>query len=165
MCERLALKVPVVRKLKEQGHPYGTFLLSAPSLVAHRIKGGFSRIDREEGKQPVSETGIIFGCFGVKLLRYNAPEDYDIIHNGTKVFVVRPGQLILALHVNQSITAYQEMGPLGKAREIRQDFASLCRFLENPEKSKLKSEQMELIKEAQEAPMIGVSHLVRLLKR
>jgi hypothetical protein len=55
------------------------------------------------------------------------------------------------------------MEPLARVKAIRHDFQQLCQLLEKPEQFGLTDEQNQQVNNLREAPMIGVSHLVRLI--
>lgn len=76
---------------------------------------------------------------------------------------MRPGDKILTLHVNQKDDKYTQLEPIARAKKIKGDFQNLCKLLENPQDFDLSEEQITQVKALNKAPIIGVSHLVRLI--
>lgn len=79
------------------------------------------------------------------------------------MYVVRPGDKLLTLHVNQPDARYKRLDHIARIKAIRRDFVDLCKMLENPTQFDLSARQISQIEELRRAPIIGVSHLVRLI--
>jgi hypothetical protein len=95
---------------------------------------------------------------------YTGPKEFTITGGGLdKPYVIKPSDIFLTLHVNQSGEQYAQMKPIARVRAIKRDFQELCRLLEKPDKFELSDEQKQQIERLREAPMIGVSHLVKLI--
>lgn len=77
--------------------------------------------------------------------------------------VIRKGDRILTLHVNQGDKKYSKMEPIARAKAIKHDFQQLCELLDDPAKFGLSSEEISNVESLSKAPIIGVSHLVRLI--
>jgi hypothetical protein len=76
---------------------------------------------------------------------------------------VRPGDKILTLHVNQKDDKYPNLEPIARAKAIKRDFQNLCKLLESPQDFDLNADQVTQVQALSKAPIIGVSHLVRLI--
>ncbi len=79
--------------------------------------------------------------------------------------VVRSGDKFLALHVNQNGTdnEYSKLEPIARAKKIKRDFQAMCNLLDHPREYGLSEEQVASVEALSRAPIIGVSHLVRLI--
>jgi len=104
------------------------------------------------------------GSVVAKVCVYIGREPY-IIRSGAlpEPYTVNPGDKILVLHVNQGGEEYAKMEPLGRIKKIKHHFQQLCKLLEKPNQFDLTEEQRQQIEVLREAPLIGLSHLVRLL--
>jgi len=95
---------------------------------------------------------------------YSGRKEFTITGGGLdEPYGIKPGDKFLALHVNQGGEQYAQMKPIARVRAIKYDFQELCKLLENPDQFKLSDEQKQQIVGLRDAPMIGVSHLVRLI--
>lgn len=95
---------------------------------------------------------------------YSGRREYTITGGGLEEpYGINPGDKFLALHVNQREEEYAKMEPLTRVRAIKRDFQQLCALLEKPDQFDLTEKQNLQIQGLREDPMIGVSHLVRLI--
>ena len=95
---------------------------------------------------------------------YSGQNEFSISGGGLdKPYGIKPGDRCLVLHVNQGGEQYSKMEPFARVKAIKRDFQQLCALLEKPEQFGLTEEQRQQIEALKEAPMIGVSHLVRLI--
>jgi len=156
------------RKLRNIGHPYGLLLLSSPIFL--EAQSPLSTVRNHENvigpdlKPRISRSGIAIGCFSTTVLQYRDKKPYVIKNDGgLEVATVPPGQTLLVCHVNRNASFYSQMEPNDRIKAIKNDFIVLCRLLNKPEEFNLTKNELEIVKQLQESPILGISHLVRLL--
>lgn len=97
---------------------------------------------------------------------YNGKKEYSVSGEGLeKPYKLQPGEKILILHVNQSAEDYSTIDSLARIRKMRNDFQKFCELLDEPYNFELSEDQKKQIEELKQAPMIGVSHLAKLVAR
>lgn len=137
-------------------------VVATPSVAGSLTKEGVVKVATSEPQ--VSEQGVSLGSFSTKVIQYNGGEPYIVRkESGEQVAEVQPGQRMLILHVNRNAKEYSSLSPLERVRKIRSEFINLCRLLKHPEDFPLDREQQDIVRGLKDAPLIGVSHLVRLL--
>lgn len=95
---------------------------------------------------------------------YSGRKEFTISGGGLREpYGIKPGDKFLVLHVNQGGEQYAQMEPNTRIRAIRHDFQQLCNLLEKTHQFELSEEQKQQLDALRNAPMIGVSHLARLI--
>jgi len=117
-----------------------------------------------DDKIKISDSQLRVGSVSANIFIYKGQKQYTVTGLGLdQPYIIKPNDKFLALHVNQKGEKYTDMDALSRVRVIKNDFKQLCELLDNPKKFGLSNEQNKQIESLQEAPMIGVSHLVRLI--
>ena len=112
----------------------------------------------------VGKDKIKAGAVSANVFVYSGKTEYQISgDNLEQTQVVKPNDKFLAIHVNSNPSQYKDMKPLEKIKNIQKDFRLLCDLLQNPQNHNLTPENVALLSSLKDAPIIGVSHLVRLL--
>ncbi|BCX14903.1 MAG: hypothetical protein KatS3mg088_586 [Patescibacteria group bacterium] len=115
-------------------------------------------------RMEIRDNKLRVGSVVANVCVYIGRKEFTITGGGLdKPYVIKPGDIFLTLHVNQSGEQYAQMEPIARVRAIKRDFQKLCRLLEKPDQFELSDEQRQQIERLREAPMIGVSHLVKLI--
>lgn len=131
-----------------------------PSLMANRHA---ARVERPAAPAiEVTNGQIRAGSTIAKAFRYAGPDTQIVDPNGT-AYELRHDSPFLQLHVNQGGPSLAQLSPLERVRAIRADFLKLCTLLNSPSDHDLNPDQMNLVRSLNEAPLIGISHLVRLV--
>lgn len=117
-----------------------------------------------DGRIEVKGNRLRVGSVVANAYVYSGRKEYTITGGGLEEpYGIKPGDKFLALHVNQGGEEYAKMEPLARVKAIKRDFQQLCQLLEKPDQFDLTDEQQQQIEGLRQAPMIGVSHLVRLI--
>ncbi len=103
------------------------------------------------------------GCTRAQAFRYTGEEVFNVMGSMGNREQITSGSPFLQLHVNRGAGKYSRLSSLERVRAIRADFVALCSLLDHPELHPLSQEQREFVELLHTAPMIGVSHLVRLV--
>lgn len=174
-----------LHQLIQTRHPYGVYLLSRPitddesnsvrdalgyvSLVSSALAPHFVR---EETSVPVERYNIQYNFIRIGRIIaephfYEGDIAYEITLPGYESYVLHPGDPMLVLHVLHSFEKNNSIDVFQKIREIRTDFEEFCTILKNPEHFQCSEKQFELpiLQYFQNAPLFGISHLVRLVSR
>jgi len=117
-----------------------------------------------DGYIEVKSDKLRVGSVVANVYVYSGQEEFLITGGGlNEPYRIKFGDKFLVLHVNQRAKKYAEMGPWARVKAMRRDFQRLCALLKKPDQFGLTEEQEQQIEALREAPMIGVSHLVRLI--
>lgn len=129
-------------------------------------------VGKEEQKhvieKPIEVTAnkLRVGAVVANVFVYYGSKPYIVEGNGmAQATVVRKGDKILTLHVNHTDKddKLKKLDPIARSKAIKRDFQGLCNLLETPNKYGLTEDQIGYVKALDKAPIIGVSHLVRLI--
>lgn len=152
---------PNIAKLFEQSFYYNKDaelgMLLAPSL---------NKLDSRESVPNilVGKDKLKVGSVQANVFVYSGKNEYKI--SGDNILgeeTVKPGDKFLAIHVNANAEKYKKLSTIARVKQIRNDFRDFCALLNNPEEKGLNQEELEFVKTLKEAPIVGVSHLVKLL--
>lgn len=107
---------------------------------------------------------IRVGCVTAKACVYEGQKEFTVISEILpEPYILKPGDIFLILHVNHGGGSYAHLEPIARIRAIKKDFQAFCKLLENDSSYDLTSEEQKILQTFQTAPLIGISHLVRLM--
>ena len=110
----------------------------------------------------IGKDSIKVGSIRANIFMYSGKNEYIISGSNMPDQVVKPGDKFMAIHVNANAEKYKNLNPIARIKQIRNDFKDFCCLLDNPKDKNLSQTELELIQSLKEAPIVGVSHLVRL---
>lgn len=114
----------------------------------------------------ITERGIDLGSLQTRVISYLGQQSYQVRdETGVNISEITPGDKILVLHVNKNAGRYRLLDPLIRIRAIRDDFVCLNKVLEDSQYLPVGEPEKALLRELSGAPLIGISHLIRLLDK
>ena len=121
--------------------------------------------ERLKGLQ-ISYPQLSFGSASICLSLYRGQEPFAIkTPDGEPVAEIQPGAPLAALHVSHQAARFRNLSPLEKASAITKDTLALLSAIDQTDPQTLEPKQRETLARAQNATIIGISHLVRLFRR
>lgn len=110
--------------------------------------------------------GVSIGSLNARAIQYRGAEPFEVRdEQGKEISTVEDGDRLLLLHANREFLEYRSLGKVDRVKRMRQDFLSLCNGLEDPASARLSEGEQDLLEQFAKAPLLGVSHLVRLMGR
>jgi hypothetical protein len=138
-----------------------TGMIVLPQLA---LMGGNIAFQEQDIK--ITKQQIVVGSVLVKKVQFKGDEQFLVKNKeGDIVDKVDPGQSLLMVHVNRKRGEYGKMEPGKRVKAFKKDFENLCLLINEPEKFELAEDKVSFIRELQETPMLGVSHLAKLVNR
>ncbi|PIR92562.1 hypothetical protein COU01_01060, partial [Candidatus Falkowbacteria bacterium CG10_big_fil_rev_8_21_14_0_10_44_15] len=125
---------------------------------------GETSLERSRELQ-IGKNSVSLGTTAIKLATYQGKEPFMVrTPQGEPLAQINPGDQLGHLHVSHQAAQMRGLSPLEKAEQITGDFIELFRAVNNGG-ANLDTKQQEVLAKAQNATLIGISHLVRLFRR
>ncbi len=113
----------------------------------------------------IGKNSVSLGTTAIKLATYRGEQPFLVkTPQGESIAQINPGDQLGHLHVSHQASLMRGLSPLEKAEQITQDFIELFKAVNNGGVN-LDTKQQEVLAKAQNATLIGISHLVRLFRR
>ena len=135
-------------------------------LAPFFLKAFAGEISPERSRElHVGKNSVSLGITAIKLAIYQGKEPFMVrTLQGEPIAQINPGDQLGHLHVSHQAALMRGLSPLQKAEQITSDFIELFRAV-NDGGANLDTKQQEVLAKAQNATLIGISHLVRLFRR
>ncbi len=170
--------------LIETGHPYGVYMQSIPAQRDERVRLARSaRNSSCSSLMPISGSSsenqvtqpleyvdirndyVRVGNIIAEPHMYVGDSPFRVSHGSTDPYIIKPFDRFLVLHVLNFNKNEGHSMPIAKIKQIKEDFQNLCWILDNPEKYIDSFNRLSVLALYRNAPLFGISHLVRLLSR
>ena len=114
----------------------------------------------------IGKRDISFGTASLRLSTYRGTEPFVVKSpSGESVAEIQPGDPIAALHVSHQAAQLRGLSPLEKVHAIIDDMTHLFATIDQTDPNSLDEKQRQTLETAQDATILGISHLVRLFRR
>jgi len=130
------------------------------------VLGLMSAENKDSSKNiKIGKKEICLGSAVIKLTDYKNKEPYTILSSEREPFIqINPGDQIGYIHISSQAHKMHNLSPFEKTEQITNDFFGLLRIIDSGIEG-LNSQEQAVVDRAKDATLIGISHLVRLVRR